>query len=67
MAAERIYKCCICKKQIKNIDTIRLTKELYGLHYRGGHYPVEHYDFCPICYKKFNAWIVKYRKDDRDV
>ena len=58
----KIYKCCICKKQLENIDTIRLTKQLYGLTRYGGHYPVEHYDFCKKCYSVFNNWLNKHKK-----
>lgn len=62
MPREKIYKCCICHKILTEHKPIRLTKELYGLHSRGGHYPVEHYDFCNDCYKTFDAWIRKYKE-----
>lgn len=63
MAKPRIYECCICHKILTEYKPIRLTKELYGLHYRGGHYPVKHYDFCKECYSKFDYWVKKHEKE----
>lgn len=59
----RRYWCCICHKELKEYKPIRLTKELYGLHYRGGHYPVEHYDFCKKCYSVFENWLKKHKRE----
>lgn len=57
------YKCCICHKKLKNIDTIRLVKQLYGISRYGGHYRVEKYDFCKKCYSKFDNWLKKNKED----
>lgn len=57
------YKCCICHNQLKNKDTIRLAKQLYGVSYRGGHETVLKYDFCKQCYGKFVAWIKKHKEE----
>lgn len=58
-----VYKCSICHKDLKNIETIRLAKQLYGVSYVGGHQTVKRYDFCKECYRKYDAWLRKHRED----
>lgn len=57
------YKCCICHEKIKNKDTIRLCKQLYGISRFGGHYTVDKFDFCKKCYSKFENWLKKYERE----
>lgn len=54
------YKCCICHKELKNKETIRLAKQLYGISYVGGHQTVDKYDFCKNCYSIFEKWLKKH-------
>lgn len=62
MAVPKRYFCCICHEELKEYKPIRLTKALYGVGNNGGHYPVEHYDFCKKHYKVFENWLNKHKK-----
>lgn len=62
MPREKIYKCCICH-EIQEEKPIRLTKQLYRTKGYGQYYPIEHYDFCRKCYRKFNAWLKKHEEE----
>lgn len=55
------YKCCICHQKLKNKDTVRLAKQLYGISRYGGHYTIDKYDFCKKCYMKFELWLNKHK------
>lgn len=59
----KIYECCICHK-ILEIKPIRLVKQIYGAGNYNQYYPVSNYDFCEDCYKKFNNWINKHRREN---
>ena len=65
MPKETIYKCYRCRKTIKNIDTIRIVKQEYGVTRWGGHSKVDQYDFCPSCYEILNKWLMKYKRGGR--
>ena len=63
MAVPKRYFCCICHQELTEYKPIRLTKELYGVGRNGGHYPVEHYDFCKKHYKVFENWLNKHKEE----
>lgn len=61
---EKIIKCCICNKQIKDYKPTRL----YRFEYAAGNYnqysAVEHWNFCKKCYNIFDKWIQKYNEKE---
>lgn len=59
----KIYECCICHKVLTDRKPIRLVKQLYGGKYNQYH-TVEHYDICRACYRAFDSWIFKHRKEE---
>lgn len=63
MAKEKIYKCCICHKSMKENKPIRLVKQIYGLEGRNQYYNVGLYDFCERCFRPFEKYIDKYKEE----
>ena len=63
----KIYKCCICKKVLRDYKPIRLVKQKYGIGNYKQYSNVDKYDFCENCYKTFNKWINKYKESDKNV
>lgn len=61
MAAEKIYKCEICHRRLKD-KPIRLVKQEYGLGIYKQYYNVDKYDFCERCYKTFENWLTKHKE-----
>ena len=61
MAGIKIYKCCICQKELEE-KPIRLVKQKYGLGNYKQYSTVKHYDICERCYKVFDNWIIKHKK-----
>ena len=59
----KIYKCCICHAVLEEDKPIRLVKQLYGLGKYNQYANVHNYDFCKMCYRKFNNWIRKHKED----
>ena len=64
MPITKIYKCCICHKQLEEIP-IRLVKQKFDNTYKsyGRYKNIVNYDFCSDCYKKFNMWICTHIKE----
>lgn len=60
------YKCCICNEQLDYKPT-RLVKQKHGVHprYQSQYYQVCYYNFCDKCYKKFDNWVNRRKKDER--
>ena len=59
----KVYKCIICHKELDYKPT-RLVKQVYGAGRFNQFYPVEFYDFCEECFKRFSGWIKKNRRED---
>lgn len=57
------YKCCICHKVVEN-KPIRLIKQEYGVGNYNQFSQVEKYDICKECFRIFNNWIKKHKKED---
>jgi len=62
----KVYKCCICHKELEEYKPIRLVKQLYGIGTYKQYANVRHYDFCKECYRKFNNWIRKHKEGNCD-
>ena len=61
MAAEKIYKCCICNKTLKD-KPIRLVKQEYDIGTYKQYSNVDKYDICRSCFRVFDNWIRKYKE-----
>ena len=62
MPAPKIYKCCICHKQLDE-KPIRLVKQKFDNSIGNRRYKnIANYDFCIDCYKKINRWIYKHKE-----
>lgn len=67
MATPKIWRCCMCGRVLTEYKPIRLAKQLYGIDRRyAGYKNVEYYDFCESCYRPFEKWIEKYRKENNN-
>lgn len=60
MPRQKIYECCICHEILTGKKPVRLVKQLYGDSGYKQYYPVQNYDFCDSCYKKFDRWVGKH-------
>lgn len=58
----KIYKCVICHKILKD-KPIRLCKQIYNAGKYKQYSPVENFDFCIECFKKFEKWIFKNKEN----
>ena len=65
MPRMKIYECCICHQILEDYKPIRLVKQRYGDSGYKQYYPVNTYDFCETCYKKFDNWIRKHNRIER--
>ena len=61
----KYYECDICHCIIDYKPT-RLVKQRYGFNpeYPSQYSMICNYNFCDNCYKKFQNWINKHRKND---
>lgn len=59
----KIFECCICKKQLKNVDTYKITRWSYNT--RGLSQFEQDYmkHFCKKCMSKIDNWIKKHSED----
>lgn len=57
----KIYRCCICNKQLKE-KPIRLVKQEYGAGNYKQYSQVDKYDICQRCYISFDRWLEKHKK-----
>ena len=60
------YTCQICKKKL-DYKPVRLVKQLYGIHprYSSQYYQDTYYNFCYYCYKKFDNWVNRRKKNEK--
>lgn len=58
------YVCCICHKILEDKKPIRLVKQIYGKGRYNQYGTVTHYDFCEECYKTFDKWLSKHKKEE---
>lgn len=61
----KIYKCCICKKKLKE-KPIRLVKQEYAVGNYNQYGYVDKYDICKRCYSVFDKWIDKHKEGKND-
>ena len=61
---KKIYKCCICHKELEE-EPIRLVKELYEYQPYKQYKVKANYDFCKRCYSVIEKFINKHK--DREV
>lgn len=61
MPVKKIYKCCICHKEL-DTKPHRLVHQEYE-HKGYGQFRNKHnFDFCDNCFKRFKYWIFKYKE-----
>lgn len=65
MAKLKIYECCICHKILTEYKPIRLVRQKYGKGNYKQYANVCNYDFCINCYKRFNSWIMKNKREEK--
>lgn len=61
----KYYECCICHKKV-NYKPTRLVKQRYGVNtnYPSQYSMICNYNFCDECFKKFQNWVNKHRRND---
>lgn len=58
---DKIYKCCICHKELKE-KPHRLTHQEYAIAKYKQYAPVKNYDLCDKHFEIFKNWVEKHEK-----
>jgi len=54
-----ISYCSLCGKSIQRYKPTRLYKYEYQTSHYKQYSPTEHWNFCTLCYRKFEKWLEK--------